>query len=195
VEIVGAGIIDVIRDDQKPGLFFSGHMGNWELAALGMTRRGLPVHVAYRAANNPLVNKIFQRQRDASGSEFFAKGADGAKHALKTLGEGGHVAMLVDQKMNDGISVPLLGIDAMTAPAIAHFAIRHQCPVVPTRVERLEGARFRLTFYPPIEAPGTGDRLADTQTFMSTVNDLLGEWIKERPEQWLWVHNRWPPVP
>lgn len=194
VEIVGAGIVDLLRDDMKPGMFFTGHLANWELAALGMTRRGLPVHVAYRAANNRLVDKIFQRRRGASGTEFFAKGVDGAKHALKTLGEGGHVAMLVDQKMNDGIAVPLLGIDAMTAPALAQLAIKFDCPVVPTRVERLKGARFRLTFYPPLEAPGSGDKQADIQALMLQVNDLLGQWIRERPEQWLWVHNRWPPV-
>ncbi|MDP6174799.1 MAG: hypothetical protein QGF09_11575 [Rhodospirillales bacterium] len=63
VEIVGAGVIDLVREDMKPGLFFTGHMGNWELASLGMTRRGLPVHVAYRAANNPMVDRIFQRRR------------------------------------------------------------------------------------------------------------------------------------
>ncbi|MDP6174798.1 MAG: lysophospholipid acyltransferase family protein [Rhodospirillales bacterium] len=101
--------------------------------------------------------------------------------------------MLVDQKMNDGISVPLLGLDAMTAPALAQFAVKFNCPVVPTRVERLGGARFRLTFYPPIEAPVTGDKQADIRAFMIQVNDLLSQWIRERPEQWLWVHNRWPP--
>ena len=193
VEIIGAGIVDVLRDDNQPGMFFSAHMANWELTPLGVTRRGLPLHLAYRAANNPLVDRIFHQGRQTLGGALFAKGAGGARQALKALGHGEHLAMLVDQKMNDGIPVPFLGIDAMTAPALAQFALRFDCPVVPTRVERLKGARFRLTFHPPLAPPGTGDRQADIAAMMTEVNRLLGEWIRERPDQWLWVHNRWPP--
>jgi Kdo2-lipid IVA lauroyltransferase/acyltransferase len=88
--------------------------------------------------------------------------------------------------------VPFLGVEAMTAPAIAELAYRYDCPVVPARVERLKGARFRITFEPPLEKPATGDRQTDVKLLMTAVNDRLSAWIRERPEQWLWVHNRWP---
>ena len=100
--------------------------------------------------------------------------------------------MLVDQKMNDGISVPFLGRQAMTAPALAELALKYGCPIVPARVERLNGAHFRLTFYPPMEIPNSGDKQTDTLSIMTVVNQQLGNWIMERPEQWVWVHNRWP---
>ncbi len=63
---------------------------------------------------------------------------------------------------------------------------------MPARVKRLEGARFRLTVYPPMELPDSGDRQADVAETMRRVNALLEEWIRARPEQWLWLHNRWP---
>ena len=94
--------------------------------------------------------------------------------------------------MNDGIAVPFLGRDAMTAPAVAELALRYHCPVVPARVERLKGAHFRVTFYPPIDRPETGNQQQDILVMMTEINRQLGEWIKEKPAQWLWVHNRWP---
>ena len=100
--------------------------------------------------------------------------------------------MLVDQKYNEGIPVPFFGRDAMTAPTVAELALRFQVPLVPARVERLKGARFRLTLLPPLDLPNSGDRAADVHTVMSQVNALFESWIRDRPEQWLWLHRRWP---
>ncbi len=192
VEVVGVEYCDALRDDGKPGLFFAGHIANWEISPLAGTKRGLTVHLVYRRANNPFFDRLVQRGRDALGSDLYPKGSEGAKAILRALRRGDHMAMLVDQKMNDGISVPFLGHDAMTAPAVAELAYRYDCPLVPARVERLEGAQFRVTVYPPIDKPNTGDKTADIVALMTDVNRHLGDWITERPEQWLWVHNRWP---
>ncbi len=100
--------------------------------------------------------------------------------------------MLIDQKMNDGIPIPFFGHDAMTAPAVAQLALKFRCPVLPTRAERLGGARFRLTVLQPIKLPDTGNREADIRTLMTQINNMLESWIIERPEQWLWLHRRWP---
>ena len=191
VEVVGGEHIDALRDDGKPGIFFSAHMANWETAALSVTHRGLPIHLIYRAPNNRWVERLFQH-RWPGGGELIPKGAAGARRALKLMGEGGHLGMLVDQKMNDGIPVPFFGRDAMTAPALAQFALKFDCPVIPTRVERLGGARFRITHLPPLVPPRSGDRHADIAAMMAEVNAILEGWIRERPEQWLWLHGRWP---
>ncbi len=192
IEIVGKEYCDSLYADDKPGVFFSAHLANWELLPLIATRQGRDVHLAYRAMNNPLVDKLFRRGRDAIQAGLFAKGSKGARVALDVLNKGGHVAMLVDQKMNDGIPVPFMGIEAMTAPAVAQFSLRFDCPVVPVRIERLQGARFRITAYPPLVKPDTGDRQRDIAAMMTDVNKHLSEWIRERPEQWLWLHRRWP---
>jgi Kdo2-lipid IVA lauroyltransferase/acyltransferase len=192
VELIGAEHVDNVRDDGRTGLFFGGHLANWELAPLAGVKRGITVHVIYRRANNPFFDSIVQRSRAVLGGDLYPKGSEGAKQVLRAMRRGDHLAMLVDQKMNDGISVPFLGVDAMTAPAIAELAYRFDCPVVPARVERLTGARFRVTFEPPLEKPSTGDRQQDVKLLMTAINDRLSAWIRERPEQWLWVHNRWP---
>ena len=108
------------------------------------------------------------------------------------LAEGRHLALLVDQKMNDGIAVPFFGRDAMTAPAAAQLALRFGCAIMPARVERLHGARFRITMSPPIAAPRTGDRHADMRAIMGEINRVIEGWVRERPEMWLWLHRRWP---
>jgi len=98
----------------------------------------------------------------------------------------------VDQKLNEGIPVPFFGRPAMTAPTLAVLALRYRCDVLPVRVERRDGARFRLTIYPPLRLPDTGSRAADIGKLMEAVNATLEGWIRERPEQWFWLHRRWP---
>ncbi len=191
VDVVGAEHIDALRDDGRPGIFFSAHLANWEVAALSIAHRGLPLHLIYRAPNNPLVKFLSRRPHPGAG-ELIPKGAEGARRALALMRKGGHLGMMVDQKLNDGIPVPFFGHDAMTAPAPARFALKFDCPVVLVRVERLHGSRLRVTHYPPIDLPRTGDRRADVAAAMAKVNAVIEGWVRERPEQWLWLHNRWP---
>lgn len=192
VTIDGIEHFDRLRDDGKPGIFIGGHIGNWELAGAVAAARGLPLAMIYRAANNPYVEKLYRRGRADGAAELIPKGPAGARRILDVLKGGGHLALLVDQKMNDGIAVPFFGRDAMTAPALAQFALKFRCPVVPARVERLKGAHFRITVLPPLEFAETGNRHADIQAAMTQVNALIEAWIRDRPEQWLWLHKRWP---
>lgn len=192
VEVEGAEHLHAVRDDGKPGLFFSGHLANWELMGLGAVRHGVPVHLIYRAPNNPRLNWVYERGRSNDGVQLIPKGAPGARTALDLLRRGAHLGMLVDQKMNDGIAVPFFGIDAWTAPALASFALKFRCPVVPVHVERVGGARFRIVVEPPLQLEETGDRSTDIRLTMTKVNAILEGWIRHRPEQWLWLHKRWP---
>jgi KDO2-lipid IV(A) lauroyltransferase len=192
VEVTGLEYVDLLRDDGKPGIFFSAHIANWEILSLGATQYGLPLDRVYRAANNRLVEWLYRRGRAVVEGALIPKGAEGARQLLKSLRNGNHLGILVDQKMNDGIPVKFFGRDAMTAPALAELALRFDCPVVPARVVRLPGARFRFEVDPPLEFTPTGDRHADVATLMAMVNDRLEAWIRATPEQWLWLHNRWP---
>jgi Kdo2-lipid IVA lauroyltransferase/acyltransferase len=193
VELVGRENLELLRDDGQPGLFVAAHMGNWELAATTAVMQGIPIILVYREANNPWVEKLYRRYRaHAAPGGQIAKGPEGAREIMQALKSGGHVGMLVDQKMNDGIAVPFLGREAMTAPAVGRFAVRFKCPVVPARVERLQGARFRVTICPPLDHTLCGDAHQDTLNLMTVINDQIGAWIRERPGQWLWLHKRWP---
>jgi KDO2-lipid IV(A) lauroyltransferase len=172
-------------------LIFSGHVANWEIGMLAAVQYGAEVAQIYRAANNPLVDRMIIRFRSIGG-ELIPKGAVAARRAIAVLRRGAHLTMLADQKMNDGIPVPFFGRPAMTASALAALALRFDCDVLPARVERLGGAHFRLTVFPPLPLPRSGDHHADVAALMAQVNQTLEEWIRDRPEEWFWVHRRWP---
>jgi len=193
-EIVGAENIDLLQADEKCGIFFSGHLANWEFCALGPAQRTppVPVHLIYREPDNPWMRNLFAKRKPTPECGLLPKGVKGARQALKVLKSGGHLAMLVDQKMNDGIAVPFFGREAMTAPAMAQFALKYKCPIVPVRIERLKGVNFKLTFFPPMDVVDTGNRQEDILQTMTVVNQQLESWITERPAQWLWLHKRWP---
>jgi len=191
VEIVNGDSLTGLTFDGKPSVLFGGHLANWEICASTVhSLMGTSVLSVYRAANNPWVNRLmrwFHGERRA-----VPKGSTGGRELVRHLRHGGSIAMLVDQKQNDGIAVPFFGLDAMTAPAIARFGYRFGCPIIPVRVERLKGARFRFTVMAPIEMAETGNAARDVLATMTRVNAVLEGWIRARPEQWLWLHSRWP---
>jgi len=192
LEIVGGHHVDALRDDGRPGFLVSAHFGGWELSGALAFRLGLPVHVVYRAANNPWVEKLFRMSRGVAAESFIPKGAEGARKLVEVMRAGGHLGMLVDQKMNDGIAVPFMGRDAMTAPAVARLALKFGCPIVAGRIERLGGAHFRATLEPPLTLPDSGDRQRDIYDVMLQINMKIERWVRDRPGQWLWLHRRWP---
>ena len=191
VEVVGAETLDRLRDGGTGCIFFGGHLANWEIGPLGAAQRGLVLNYIYRRANNRAVERIVRAARAPGGGAHAAKGRRGARQITAALREGGHLGILVDQKFNEGIAVPFFGRDAMTAPALATLSRLYGCRVVPIRVERLGGARFRLTIYPPLEMPARGADSDDAYAIMCRVNAVIEGWIRERPEQWLWLHRRW----
>ncbi len=184
-----------LQERGGPALLFSGHVANWEIGLRVAASLGLTVSWFYRAASNPLADRVIQDlRRDAMGADvpMFAKGADGARAALAHLRRGGLLGMLVDQKLNEGIAVPFFGRDAMTTTALARFALRVRCPVIPIHPVRLGPARFRIICEPPLTLPDTGDREEDVYVLTATMNATLERWIRQSPESWLWLHRRWP---
>ena len=192
IELVGRGHLDEAKRSATGGIFVSGHIGNWEVAAVTLEQGGVPVISVYRAANNPVVDRMISRFRSAVMHHLVPKGHDGTRELVRALGAGRHVALLVDQKLNSGIPVPFFGRDAMTAPGVATLALRYDCPIWPIRVERLGGASFRVTVYPKLAMPEKDTREERIRSVTVAINQVLEDWIRERPEQWLWLHRRWP---
>ncbi len=193
VELVGAENLAKIRTDNRPVIFWGGHMANWECAAMAGRRNDIDVHVVYRKPNNPGVDGLLRRARAKGGAAgHIAKGDDGAREILAVLRRNGAVGILIDQKLTEGIPVPFFGQDARTAPVVAAFAQRLDCDVYPLRVERLDEGRLRVTFYPAMTLPPpSGDRDADMKALMAEMNSQLESWIREKPADWLWIHKRW----
>ena len=192
IQATGLEHVDAALARGKPLIFYSGHFGNWEVAALAAALYGLKLAAVYRAANNPLVDRMMIDLRRDLGADPIPKGAQGARKILGAIKAGQSLCMLVDQKMNDGIAVPFFGRDAMTAPAIAELALRYDCSVLPARVERLPGSRFQVTVFPPHELPASGDKAADVLALMTEINQTVEGWIRARPGHWFWLHRRWP---
>ncbi len=194
-EVDGEQHLAGLQDRGRPALFFSGHLGNWEMVLPIAAALGIAVSGFYRAASNSEVDRAIQAMRQgALGARvsMFAKGAAGARAALAHLGKGGALGLLVDQKMNDGIAVPFFGRDAMTAPALAQLALRFDAPIMPVHVVRLGPCRFRMVCEAPLVVPRSGDRTADVLAITSALNHRLERWIREDPSAWLWLHRRWP---
>jgi Kdo2-lipid IVA lauroyltransferase/acyltransferase len=183
---------NTLPDPGHQVLFFSGHIGNWELLSPIVYRNHIPTTLVYRKANNPLVDDFITRIRETQAHNLLPKGPTGAVKLVRSLKGGDSMAMLIDQKMNDGIAVPFFGTDVMTAPAIAEFALRYQMPIIPARVIRTQGCHFAATVYPPLAFTPSGDQEKDVLAIMTQINAIVEEWVREHPDQWFWVHKRWP---
>lgn len=177
----------------QQAIFFSAHMANWEAMSIALYERGLKYAVVYRAANNPLVDaQIIERRAAAMSRRQIPKSKRGARDLVKSLNEGLSLCMLTDQKLNDGISAPLMGHPAMTTPAAARLSLKDNIPLVPLQLLREPGSRFTMTVHDPVTIEKTGDMKVDTQLLTEAMNDKLGQMILEHPDQWLWLHRRWP---
>jgi KDO2-lipid IV(A) lauroyltransferase len=199
VEIEGDDIIADLIAQGRPLIFFSGHIGNWELMPMAIRWNphygdaGEKMCQIYRALNNPLADaQLLAIRKRHQTPNSFPKGTEGARAMIAFLKKGGAVALLIDQKMNDGIPVPFFGRDAMTAPAAAQMALRYGAILAPVSNVRLGGAHFRVRFHPPLEVTATGDKNADAAAIMRQCNGFLEEQIRQNPAQWFWVHRRWP---
>jgi len=186
LDIVGLENFAALREPGRGGFVVSGHLANWEFGPNLAAANGVPVHVVYRPPNNPLLDRLLASARSGAVSSI-PKGIDGARQMIKYIKNKEYLAVLIDQKMNDGIEVPFMSRPAMTAAAVAQLAIRYQVPICMVRPERIAGIHFRWTALPPfIPAPD-----ADVADVTARMNAQIGDWIRARPEQWLWIHQRW----
>jgi KDO2-lipid IV(A) lauroyltransferase len=174
-------------------VMFSAHLANWELLPRAGLRFGIQLASLYRAPDNPFVDAEVRRMREGGADlPLFPKGSRGARQALRHLMQGGALGLVVDQKLNEGLSIPFFGHPAMTAPAVAEFALRFRCPLIPAHVERIGPARFRVVVEPPLALPESGDHAADVWAVMEAVNLRIEDWVRARPGEWLWLHRRFP---
>jgi KDO2-lipid IV(A) lauroyltransferase len=193
VEIVGGEILQAVAQSGKPAVLISGHFSNFEVMAAVIVHLGVKCQVTYRAANNPWIDKKIIATRRSYGVQLMApKGGDGSREVLSAMAKGESVALLNDQKFNQGVAAPFFGVTATTAPGPSKFALRFGCPMIPISVHRLGPARFRVTIWDSIAPPNTGNRAADIEQGVKNVNAFIEARVREHPEEWFWTHKRWP---
>lgn len=191
VEVEGIEHFVALRDDEKPGLIFSAHLGNWELPAICAARYGLAATAVFRAPNDPGVARVVHevRSQTMGGLEAARQGAAFAMQGV--LERGGHLGMLIDQHFTRGVTVDFMGRPALTNPIMGKFAKRFDCPVHGVRVIRLPGHRFKLELTPPLDLPRDAAGEIDVPGAMQAMTRVVEGWVREHPEQWLWMHRRW----
>ncbi len=193
VEVVGAERLAAIAAGDGPVVFISGHFSSFEIMPAVIIKSGVTCQITYRATNNPHVDARIRASRWRYGVRLFApKGTDGARELLRALSRGESVALMNDQKFNGGVAAPLFGVTAYTAPGPSSFALRYKIPLQPMSVQRVGKARFRVIVHEPIWLEDTGDRTADIEAGVRRVNAFIEERVLARPEEWFWVHKRWP---
>lgn len=191
VDLTGGAYLRQLAEDGRPGIVFAGHFANWELCAMAAARFGLPLTYVFRRPNNPYVADMLAAARASLGGTMVPKGREAARGLVAAIRAGDHVGLLIDQKLNEGIPLPFLGRPAMTGTVLAELALRHQAPAVPMRIIRTGAARFRVEVLPPLDFTRQETMAADAAAVMAGLNDLIGDWVREQPGQWMWQHRRW----
>jgi KDO2-lipid IV(A) lauroyltransferase len=184
-------LFDHIRDDGKPALIFACHLGNWELPALAAVAHGLDAAILYRRPNIASADRVIQQMRAVKMGTLIPAGRDAPLKLAEALQNGQHVAMLVDQYLTGGVEVTFFGRKTRANPMLARLLRQVECPIHGVRIIRLPGHRFRAELseevMPVRDAAGQIDVKGTTQAITSVVEG----WIREYPDQWLWLHRRW----
>lgn len=171
----------------KTALYASAHIGNWEILPVMTARLGQPFHPVFRPPNNRDAADLLAKARSANGrlATGFPKGRAGLRDIADTLRKGENVGMLVDQRHSGGIPIPFFGrmVDATSAPA--DLARKYGATLIPGRIIRNGPCDFTLEILPPLNTDG------DSQDIMTELYALFENWIRQYPEQWLWMHRRW----
>ncbi len=180
-----------LRDDGKPALVFAAHLANWELPALPGPAHGLPSAAIYRPPNLKAAAQAILEVRSLAMGELISRGIDAPLKVADALERGLHVGMLVDQYNVQGVEVTFFGRRTKANPMLARLARHFDCPIHGTRAIRLPGNRFRLELTEEIPPARLADGSIDVAGTMQRITDVVEGWIREYPEQWLWLHRRW----
>ena len=180
-----------LRLDGKPALIFASHLGNWELPALAAVAHGLDAATLYRRPNISSANRIIEEMRAVKMGTLIPAGRDAPLRLADALQKGQHVAMLVDQYFTNGVDVTFFGRKTKANPTLARLLRQIECPIHGVRIIRLPGHRFRAELSEEVKPVRDAEGKIDVQGTMQAITSVIEGWIREYPDQWLWLHRRW----
>jgi len=188
IEINGQEILDKIKKNNEPVIFVSGHFNNFELMAMHIEKSGVNLAAIYRPLNNKFLNFIMERIRKKYICKHqIKKGISGTKQLLSFFKKKTSLALMIDQRVSQGIKSEFFKNDAFTTTIPAQFIKKFKCKVVPIYIERVKDVHFRLTIQEPLIY--SNDESIESITL--NLNHVLEKLILKNPEQWIWSHNRW----
>ena len=181
-------ILEKIKSDSKPVIFVSGHFNNFELMAMHIEKSGIDVAAIYRPLNNKFLNPIMKNIRvKYICKKQIKKGISGTKEILKYFKNGTSVALMIDQRVSQGINSNFFNRKALTTTIPAQFVKKYGAKIVPIYIERLKGSKFQIEISKSIEFSNNDS----IETITENLNYVIENMIKKNPSQWIWTHNRW----
>tara|TARA_B100000035_G_scaffold314922_1_gene332973 strand:+ start:266 stop:1126 length:861 start_codon:yes stop_codon:yes gene_type:complete len=188
LEIRGQEILEEVKVSNDPVIFVSGHFDNFELMAMHIERSGIDLAAIYRPLNNNFLNPIMENIRKKYiCHKQVKKGVSGTKEILKHFKSGTSIALMIDQRVSQGIQSMLFGKEALTTTIPAQFVKKFNCKIIPIYIERKNNEKFILEIMKPISF--NNDLTIENITLK--LNQLLEKMIIRNPYQWIWSHNRW----
>ena len=188
IQIENQEELEKIKQEGKPVIFISGHFNNFELMAMHIEKSKIDLAAVYRPLNNNFLNPIMERIRERYiCKKQIKKGISGTKEILKEFKNGTSIALMIDQRVSEGVECNLFGKKALTTTIPAQFIKKFNAPVVPIYIERLENESFKLKILKKIEFSEEISIFEITKK----LNEVLEKMIKSSPDQWIWTHNRW----
>ena len=188
ISIENKDIIEKIKKDNEQVIFISGHFNNFELMAMQIEKLGIKLTALYRPLNNPYLNPIMEKIRKKYiCKKQVKKGISGTKDLLLDFKDGSSIALMIDQRVSQGIRSNLFNKEALTTTIPAQFIKKFKIRIVPVHVERQRDNDFKIKFFEPVNF--SNEESIETITFK--LNKILEEMIIKNPEQWIWTHNRW----
>jgi KDO2-lipid IV(A) lauroyltransferase len=188
ITIENYDILEKIKNDKKPVIFVSGHFNNFELMAMQIEKAGINLAAIYRPLNNKFLNPLMENIRKKYiCKKQIKKGISGTKQLLKEFKNGTSIALMIDQRVSEGIKCNFFGSKALTTTIPAQFIKKFNAVVIPIYIERLKDDNFKLKILNNIKF--SKEESIDDITLK--LNIILEKMIISNPEQWIWTHNRW----
>jgi KDO2-lipid IV(A) lauroyltransferase len=188
IEIKGQEILDQIKKNDEPVIFISGHFNNFELMAMHIEKSGIDLAAVYRPLNNKFLNLIMERIRKKYiCKNQIKKGISGTKQLLSFFKKKTSIALMIDQRVSQGVKSNFFNHEAFTTTIPAQFVKKFKCKVVPIYIERIKDINFKLTIHEPLVY--SNNESIDSITL--DLNRFLEKLILKNPDQWIWSHNRW----
>ena len=188
ITIENQNILEKIKKESKPVIFISGHFNNFELMAMQIDKAGIDLTTIYRPLNNIFLNPLMERIRKKYiCKKQIKKGIAGTKELLQNFKNGSSIALMIDQRVTEGVMCDFFGQKARTTTIPAQFVKKFNAKIVPVYIHRFDDNKFKLEFGDIIEFKN--DETLDAITLK--LNKILEEMILKNPDQWIWTHNRW----
>ena len=188
IRIDGIENLNKIKNNNKPVVFISGHFNNFELMAMQIEKHGINLAAIYRPLNNIFLNKTMERIRTQYiCRKQIRKGRSGTRQILENLKKGNSIALMIDQRVTEGIKIDFFGNLASTTTIPAQIIKKYECDLVPIYIERFEKYNFKMYVSQPIVINSEKSH----EEISNHLNKILEKMILKNPDQWIWTHNRW----